>query len=147
MRQIVDALLDAGDLGVILEVLEHITVDNRRIDAAHVKQIVYVLGDSARDDRDHTHIVSIVDDPRELGRKSERRAFRQAGRQTYGALVQFVDEAALVACPLSRCLHGEGKGCRNEARQKQENRETLHLIPSPPLCVRVAFDRFPWHGW
>src|SRR4029077_7115012 len=50
-HDVVHALFQAADLGVGSEMLEYVAVDNRRIDAAQIQQIVNVVEDAARNYR------------------------------------------------------------------------------------------------
>ena len=69
MGEVMDAFVDAGDLGIFLEVLQHVAIDDRRIDAAQVEQIVDVLERSPRHNRQNAHFGAVVDDARKLGGK------------------------------------------------------------------------------
>ena len=47
--------------------IEHIAIDDRRVDAAQVEQIEYVVEDAASHDRQDAHVVAVIDDAGELG--------------------------------------------------------------------------------
>ena len=79
VQQVVDAPPGVGELGLGLEVVEHVAVDDGRIDAAQVEQVVDVVEGPARDDRQHAHVVAVVEHAGELGGELQRRAFEAAG--------------------------------------------------------------------
>ena len=81
-QQVVDAPPGIGELGLVLEVVEHVAVDDGRIDAAQVEQVVDVVEGPARDDRQHAHVVAVVEDAGELGGELQRRALDAAGGET-----------------------------------------------------------------
>ena len=79
VHEVVDAPPGVGELGLGLEMVEHVAVDDGRVHAAQVEQVVDVVERPARDDRQHAHVVAVVEHARELGRELQRRALEAPG--------------------------------------------------------------------
>ena len=104
--QVVDAPPGVGELGLRLEVIEHVAVDDGRIDAAQIEQVVDVVERPARDDRQHAHVVAVVEDAGELGGEDQRRALDPARGEAQRPGV----DALLVRLLGERLGRGNGDG-------------------------------------
>ncbi len=76
IEHIVDLVLNVRDLALVL--VERVRIDDRKVDAAQIEQRIDVFRRSARDDREHVHVVPVVDNPRHLRGEADRRAFQKS---------------------------------------------------------------------
>ena len=67
-----------GELRLVLEMIEHVAIDDGRIDAAQIEQVVDIVERPARDDRQHAHVVAVIEHARKLRREQQRRPFYPA---------------------------------------------------------------------
>ena len=82
-QQVVDAAPGTRELRLVLEVVEHVAVDDGRIHAAQVEQVVDVVEGAARHDRQHPHVVAVIEHARELGSELQGRPFGATGREAH----------------------------------------------------------------
>src|SRR5262245_9884827 len=69
MHQIVDAFVDLGDFRIILKVVEHITIDNRRVYTLEVQEVMDVFEWPPRHDWQDAHLAAVIDGARKLDRE------------------------------------------------------------------------------
>ena len=105
---VVDALLDVGDLLDRLEVLEHVGIGEGDVNALQVKQVLDVVGGAVGDHRDHAQLVAVVEIAGYLGPEADERALRQAAGETDRPIVDLGDRLALADGGRGRCRAGGG---------------------------------------
>ena len=81
------APLDARHLLDVLEVIEHVRIGDREIDALQIDQIADVADRAVADDWQHAQVVAIVQRLAEIGGIAHERSFEQAAREPHGPVV------------------------------------------------------------
>ncbi len=64
---VVHPLFDAGDLLHVLEVIEHVGIGDRKVDALQVHKVGHVSDRAVADDRQHAHVVAVIQRLAEIG--------------------------------------------------------------------------------
>ena len=82
-QQIIHPPPGALELRLALEVIEHVAVDDSRIDPAQVEKVVDVVEGPARDDRQDAHVVAVVEHTRQLRSEQQRCAFDASGGEPH----------------------------------------------------------------
>ena len=100
------ALVDVGDALHRLEMLEHVGVGDRDVDALEIEQVLDVVGGALRDDGQHAQILGVVDVAGDLGGEAKERAFGQAAGKADRPVVDLGDGAALAAVDSRRRARG-----------------------------------------
>jgi hypothetical protein len=76
IEHVVDLVLNVRHLVLVL--VERVRIDDRDIDAAQIEQRIDIFRRPARDNRQDVHVVPVVDNPRHLRGKTDRRAFQKS---------------------------------------------------------------------
>ncbi len=66
---IIDAALQVDRLALRAEILEHVRLGHRHIDAAQIKQIIEVRSRPMSHDRQNAEVIAVIEDLREFVRK------------------------------------------------------------------------------
>ena len=116
VQQVVDPPPGAGELGLGLEVVQHVAIDDGRIDAAQIEQVVDVVERPARDDRQHAHVVAVVEHAGELGGELQRRALEPPGGEADcpgvdAFLLRLLGRRGVVAASRRRAASGLWLAC------------------------------------
>ncbi len=83
----VDARVDVRDLLDIPEVIEHVGVRDREIDALQIEEVAHVSDGAIGDDRQHSQVLTVVEGLAEIGRILGEGALEQSPGETNGPIV------------------------------------------------------------
>ena len=77
-----------GDLLHVLEVVEHVGIGDRKVDALQIDEVGDVADGAVADDRQHAQIVAVVERLAEVGGILGERALEQAAGEADGPVVE-----------------------------------------------------------
>ena len=86
---VVHALFDAGDLLHVLEVVENVGIGDGKIHPLQIDEVGDVADGAVADDRQHAHIIAVVERLAEVGGILGERALEQSAGEAYSPIVDF----------------------------------------------------------
>ena len=135
---VVHTLVDAGDLLHVLEIVEHVGVGNRKIDALQIDEISDVADGAIADDRQHAQIIAVVECLAEVGGILGEGALEQSARESYRPIV---DACRLVGFLDAHRLVGNRQG---SLRRRRHLRQVQHIPRALRRSARCG--RHPHNG-
>ena len=129
---VVDAPLDARDLLDVLEVIQHVGIGDRKVDALQIDEVGDVADRAVADDRQHAKLSRVVERLAEVGGIFGERALEQAAGETDGPVV---DAHRLGILILGHRLVGQRQGAARRRRRlgyDQGYRSSLAPRPAGP---------------
>ena len=124
-EDVVDPVVEVGDLALGAEILEHVRLRHRDVDLPQIEQIVHVRRGAIGDDRNDAQIVAVVEHLRQLVGEGHVGARQLAAGDADRPVVLSISHGRVAAALLERLGHRLRLRRRMQHARKQS--ETNHV--------------------